>query len=282
MITINKPYKNASAVIVGLAGLILLAGWVRRIAMAGVPYEEEKIFMYWFTPIMSLVTPICFTWAGLLFRKAFPKAGRWRIAISILIIPLIYVGWTLLHRAGYYSFADGERCKWLFCFILASLIPTEQIERFKTRKGWLELALMLASLFIYVGVSRVSNHFSTDNFLTLGREWTRLFSRLMTFLPLAMGMLFLVEFSFSETGQKLGNVKAVGITAQVLAALSFLIHLVFAFEFSLGSLFRAYKILSQPVTLYLITVLFRMIRNKAIKGQIIWHDLFVETKDATG
>lgn len=272
----NTTQKNFSVIMAGLSGLIVLSNFIARIVWNNLPYENVKNMWYWMGPVCSLATPILFGWIGILLRQKWPSPPKWVQAVLALLVPAIYILWTMLHQNGTYFFGDGDRCIWAFMGILFYLIPPSLLERYKNEKGHFELLLFVGSIFCYVGISRVVNHFSVVNFQMLTGEWTRLFCRAMTFIPLAMGIYFLAAFAFSKVGQKIGSSKGVGITTQILASISFLVCTIrlFGWGFYSMRLFSFYKFISQPVTVYLLVVASRALKGCAKRSKLIFSDLF--------
>ena len=239
----------------GIACLITSSNIIVHNAVNGLTYDEYNAVWYWVSPYLSLATPILFGWIGILLRKKYPMPEKWVKLLLFLLFPAIYLLWTVLHGHGIVYFQDGTRCMWIYCAILGYLIPVERLETYVKETGWLELALFIASAFVYCGVSRVVNHFSVTSFQMLDTPWIRLFHRAMRFVPLAMAVFFLAEFSFSRTGQALGSMKTTQVVVKILAVLSFLLTLGWCFRwyFYRMRLYTLGKVISQPVSVNVIS-----------------------------
>ena len=274
----NTEYKNSSVVIAGVACLAVAVNLIERVATIGLSYEDSRMIWRWVAPIISFSTPILFAWIGILLRKKFPNPKAWVKALILAIIPASYLLWTLLHANGIYHYGDGDRCLWIYSGILGFMIPPKWLESCSEKNGWVEFVLFLASAFCYWGITRVENHFSVINFQMLENEWTRLFCRMMRFIPLAMSVFFLSEFSFSRVGQRLGSRKAVGWTVQILAIISFMLILSWFLSWRpfYGELIKSYRLLSQPVAVYLLVVAVRIVRRIGRKDspKRLWADIF--------
>ena len=261
--TMNTTQKNFSVIMTGFSGLIFLFHFIAEIVLNNLPYEYVKDMWYLMGPVGSLVTPILFGWIGILLRQKWPFPRKWVQVILASAVPAIYIMWTVLHANGIYFFGDGERCLWLFIGILFYLLPPRQLERYGNESGLFELLLFGCSIFCYIGITRVVYHFSVVNFQMLTGEWTRLFCRTMKFIPLAMGIYFLAAFSFSKSGQQIGNSKDVVVVTKILVSISFLVSAarLLRYGFCYMRLFYLYKVLSQPVTIYLIVTASRALRR---------------------
>ena len=237
----------------GIACLITSSSIIAHYATDGLSHEEYNAAWNWISPFLSIATPILFGWIGILLRKSYPTPKTWVKALTLLLIPATYLLWTLLHGYGFH-YGYGSRCTWLYCAILGFMIPTERLEEYGKEKGWLELALLLASAFVNWGVCRVVNHFSVTSFQMLDSEWIRLFHRVMRFIPLAMAVFFLAEFSFSKIGQALGGNRAVEIIVNVLAVACFIVVAWDCFRWRHNSLgfYYLWILLAQPVTVHII------------------------------
>lgn len=269
--TMNTTQKNITVTMTGFAGLIFLSDFVAEIVLSNFLYGEVKDIMYLLAPIFSIATPILFGWIGILLRQKWQFPRKWVQVVLASAVPAIYIMWTVLHINGIHFFMDGERCLWLFIGILFYLIPPRLLDRYKNESGLFELLLFVGAAFCYVGITRVTNHFSVANFQMLTGEWTRLFCRLMRFVPLAMGIYFLAAFAFSKTGQKIGNSKDVVILTKILLCISFLVSAanLFRYGFHLNlRWFFLYKVLSQPVAIYLLVAAYRALKRFA--NRTLW------------
>jgi hypothetical protein len=257
----TTTYKNASYVMAGIACIITSCSIIAHYATNDLTYEEYCAAWYWISPFLSLATPILFCWIGILLRKKYPAPKTWVKALLLLLVPATYILWACLHGHGFY-YGYGHRCTWLYSAILGFMIPTARLEGFGKEKGWLELVMFLASAFVYWGICRVVNHFSVASFQMLDTEWVRLFHRTMRFIPLAMAVFFLAEFSFSKTGQALGENRIVETIVKVLAVLYFIMAAWNCFRwryYNIG-LYYLWILLVQPVTVYLICWVIRKIK----------------------
>ena len=238
----------------GIACLITSSNIIVHNVINGLTYDEYNTVWYWVSPFLSLATPILFGWIGVLLRKKYPTPKKWVKVLLLSLFPAIYLLWTVLHSHGIVYYQDGTRCTWLYSAILGFMIPVERLEGYEKETGCLELALFIASAFLYWGVSRVVNHFSVMSFQMLDTPWIRLFHRAMRFVPLAMAVFFLAEFSFSRKGQALGCIKAVQVIVKILAVLSFLLTLGWCFRwyFYRMRLYTLGKVISQPISVNVI------------------------------
>lgn len=272
----NTTSRNSSVIMAGFAGLVFLCSIVADIVGGSLSPAYYDAMWRWMGPVGSLATPVLYGWIGMLLRQRYPKPRIWVKILLFLLIPLIYIMWTLLHMNGIYLFCDGDRCTWLFMAIIFYLIPTGVLERYSSENGVLELILFFGSAFCYLGIARVVNHFSVANFQMLTGDWTRLFSRAMRFVPLAMSVFFLAAFSFSGTGQKIGGHKSMRIAVLVLSVISFLVLVMRLFDwwsFYNFGMYGMYKVLAQPVTVSLLVVIARLLKVGLKNRKLIFRDL---------
>ena len=272
----NETYKNASVVITGIANLIVLILILFSISKdfilsKDVYYEAVK----WLSPVYTLTAPILCAWVGVLLRWKFSNPSRWIKWLLVAIIPATYLFWTFVPVHDWLFWGTGYRCTCLYAGILGFLINPKHCEM---DSKW-SLLLFLSAVFLYIGVCRVVDHFSVGNWQMLTNEWTCLFRRLMTFIPLAMSIYFLIGFSFSSVGQAIGRCRTVGIITQVLAGIGMLSNLASVIDPTFPcyiNLLDIYRLLVQPVTVYLIVVLCRILRN-GFKSAGLMQDIFTDT-----
>lgn len=270
----NPRFRNASVVIVGFACLILCCNFVFRLIGLSLSNEENYVVGRWLWPVISMVTPIFFGWVGILLRQKFPEPKSWVKVLLAALIPGLYIFWTFMHLNGIHWLADGVRCSWIYTAVLCYLIPTSYLEKCKDEVGLIDLMLFLASAFCYVGVCRVEWHFSVANFQMLTGLWTKFFCRAMNFIPLAMSVFFLARFAFSKSGQKLGRSKVIGWSVQIISVIYFLTTF-FAFLPSYHQrLYYFYKLLFQPVSIYLLVVASRIFKGLKKQSASFSEDIF--------
>ena len=273
----KSKYKNASVVLVGIACTTVLVRLFARLSCIDLPYDQQWNVMKEVYPLCSISTPILFAWIGVLLRRRLPTPKLW-VKITLLALPVIlYAFWSVSHHFGHHGMFDGVRCLWIMAGLVGYLLPHEQIIHYSDDKGWFDLAVTVGIVFVYVGIVRVTDHFTAVNFQMLEGEWTRLFHRLMRAIPLAISLAFLILFSFSRIGQRMGSSKVFGWYSQIVAVLysswvfSWQMHwLVFR-----TNLFALYSIVSTPVMVYLLVVLGRFIKRKK-DGRKPFRDLFEE------
>ena len=264
--------KNASVVITGIASLIMVVHLLYNLVISA-DYATYR----WLLPVFSMFVPILFAWVGVLLRWKCPNPSRWIKWMLIAIIPATYLFWTFVHSDNIIFWYPGYRCTCLYVGIMGFLIPPKRLEQMRLDAKW-NVLLILATAFLYVGVSRIMCHFSPDSWQMPDNEWTQLFRRLMVVLPLALSIFFLVCFSFSPLGQRIGGVRTIGIISQVLAVLGMIICLVSIIEHLLspGSfipLREIYRLLSQPVSVFAGVVIFRTLCH-GLKSPGLLRDIF--------
>ena len=272
----NKIYKSASVVMAGFACTLIVLQLIASISTRWITAEDYFSLWYWLSPLFSLATPILCGWVGILIRGAHPASRTWVKILLLLVIPASYLMWMLLHRAGIGFSSEGVRCMWLYAGILGYLIPVERLDGKAKDAGWIEMLLFLASYFCYVGISRVVDHFGVDEFQMLEGEWVRLFCRAIRFVPLAMSVFFLSEFSFTRAGQSLGEKRAVGRVVMAMSGISFIIVVTWCLTNSIHAAdwMKPYRLLTQPVAVYLLAVCIRAFGKLRRPKRDGWADIF--------
>ena len=272
----SPAIKNASVFLTGIASLIMVVHLLYNLVISA-DYATYR----WLLPVFAMSVPILFAWVGVLLRWKFPNPSRWIKWILIAIIPATYLFWTFVHLDNMIFWNPGDRCTWLYVGIMGFLIPPKLLEQLRLDAKW-NVLLILATAFLYVGVSRIMYHFSPDGWQMPNNEWTQLFRRLMVVLPLALSIFFLVCFSFSPLGQRIGGVRTIGIISQVLAVLGMIICLIeiidhLFFPGSFIPLHVIYRLLVQPISIYFLVIICRLFRD-GYKTSRITRDVFAVNK----
>lgn len=263
--------KNASVVMTGTANLLLLIYSASTIVHRNASYEDYLQFYEWLRLIGCLTVPILFAWIGHLLRSCFPRPTWWVKGLVLLVIPATYLLWTFEHPLYLFYWNTGERCMALYAGVFGFLIPADRSASAGGNKGWLDLALFISASFLFVGICKVADHFAISNYQMLDSEWTKLLTRLMRFLPLAMAIWFLHGFAYSQVGQSIGCNKVTGIGAQVLAVLGFVLSVISGPGFL--CLYYFYRLLSQPVSVFAGVVVFRTLCH-GLKSPGLLRDIF--------
>ena len=275
MVIQQSKYRNASVVLVGIACMPII---LRLLLCTDLPpYDQQWNIMTEVHFLCNMSTPLLFAWIGVMLRKRFPRPKMW-IRIFLFALPLVlYVFWTASHHLGYYGLFDSYRYIWIMAGLIGYLFPCEQLSRYFDNKRWFELAITIGFVFVYVGSRQLIKHFTIANLQELEGEWARLFHRLMMAIPFAISIVFLICFSFSRIGQRMGKSKVFGWYTQIIATLYSLwvIPLQTHWLFSRTNLITLYTIVSTPVMVYLLVVLGRLFKRTK-DGRKPFRDLFEE------
>ena len=274
MNTKMSDYRNTTFLFVGLGCLIQLVGHIilslpkynGRYGLASLGYRFPAV--EWTSAIMSLAVPVFCIWIGGLLRSIWPRPQNWVKVALLILIPLLYLRLVIWPGGGIDLSWPGYDILMLSLVIMGFLILP--IAKSFKGMGWIASVLFLASAFCYVGVVRVSDHFSMVNFTLRESEWSVLFFRLMKVIPLAMSMFFLMVFSFSEACGKVVGRKWVQIVVIVLAVLTGIMiyinglnHIRFTLRY----------LLVNPLTVYLVYVVVRSIKRWRTGGT--WKEVFM-------
>ena len=243
-------YKWTSFFLIIVSCLIQL---ISQIILASAEYRSP---MYdWTASICSMAVPVSCFWIGGLLRTAFPNPKLWEKTFICALLPLMYVRLMIWpYTSVFYRLTPGYYIMMLSLVIVGFLLMPA-CKSIKDKR-WLSLVLFLASAFCYVGIVRVSDHFSIANFTLRESEWTTLFTRMIKYVPLVMSLFFLMAFSMSETGQKIGSMKWLQWTTIALILVSGIYIYTSSFWYV-----RARFILFHPLTVYLAIVVVRIIRR---------------------
>lgn len=252
MKALNPDFKNASVVLTGGVGLLMVVGGLIRQAA---PYGEMSP-VPGLSFLMGLGWPVLCIWAGMLLRQWFRNPCWW--VQALVAGASVFCLYEARHSLAWW---DTLPFQYLMCFGVGYLVPNGLFAAASGRKGWEYLMLLLAVAFCYTAVSVVSGRLQWHPW-AFGPEHEDM-KRLTQWLllncePLLMLLAgyFAVMFSFSQAGQWLGGrdwFRGISVTLIILlflASLSNSIQLGFRHLFwtcflrtlvSFGAAFQYYR-----------------------------------------
>ena len=271
METMKERYVNASFLMAGCACMAMV---VNHLAFSFSPYSLESAIPGW-SFMASLANPVLFAWAGLLLRRRSGTQRKWlSAAVAVLVLFLLGMHHHFLNYWGWW-----ERLPFLYLASLGIgyLFPPSMTGEAGRRKGIEYIVLLICSVISYTACAVVSGRIQWGGMPPELHEMSDLMVRLMDVaepLLTVVVLYFAVMFSFSGYGQWLGERSWFRGIAIGMEAYSFLM--------SLGNLpwglyhrgmFLTFFV--QPVTVYLVIVLCRLIRRKAKGGgKASWKESF--------
>ena len=206
------------------------------------------------------------------FRTGKPK--WWQLTIVAVVMAALF----------YCSFREVQFLKWLYVrfqwyglICLGFLLPWEYLYEFRDKDGIKSFVLCVISSLAYCALNLVNQRMTV---VTLPAPYEdlgvllKVVSQYITPLALLPSIYFASLFAFSTPGQWLGEKKWFRWIAGGVAVIVFL-----AFVFNLQLtwlsvlLWQLPMLLVQPVTIYLIVVIYRIIR-KLGKKELTWKEVF--------
>ena len=258
---VTERIKNASVDITGLAGLLLITGTVIRQAS-----PQGGSLIPGLSSLAGLALPALCLWVGLLLRHCNPSPPLW----IKLIVACAVTGSLYMSRHGLWY--EWRTLSYLYLLSMGAgfLFPESQKDNATGNKGWDSLVLLLLSAFCFTAVTVVLQRIGRMDMRGHDEMRQLLFWLLTNCRPLlvVISLYFLALFSFSRTGQAIGRTSWIQGIAAAAAVCCFPANLRGRMWY-FSDLFR---VLVQPVSIYIILVLSRMIRRRE-KG-LSWGDVF--------
>ena len=261
----SNTFENATFLMAGGACLIGLIGHFLRIDL------HVKGIQF----VTSLMIPALCFWVGMLIRYKVGKPKWWVVAIA-----------TVLMVAAYgYSFYAINHFNWISIFyqwwglvLLGFILPWDYLYQRRDPDGIKSGILLLISVLVFSvldltheRMTIVSMPSPVDDLGTLLSSITLYVLPLATIIP----VYFAAEFSFSKAGQWLGEKKwyrwIIGIVA-VYAFLQTITGMMMSPRWDV-QMWQLTQLFVQPVTIYLIIVICRIIR-KLGKKEVTWKEVF--------
>ena len=255
-----KNYKDASCLMAGGSYLLMLAGHLINKTLPN-PYSDPLV--PGLSHLLSLCIPVLCLWVGLTLRM-WLKNPKWWLRTLILCLAAFCI-YKYRHVLFAYWGAFPYMATAIIC--LGYLVPGRVICTAQRNRGWEYLIFMLVTAFCYTVAHVVESRLEwlTGSYLPEHQDMLRLMLTLMKNIEPLMIILvlyFVLQFSFSKVGQWLGSQKWffwLTVIAAIVCFVSVCTRMSgygpFAYR---GDLLM---LLVQPVTIYLIVVIYRICRR---------------------
>ena len=265
-------YTNASVIIGGAVCTVLMAN---NIIGRMSEWDQPSVFPG-FRIMCGLCFPILYFWVGTLLRNWIKNPKWW---FQILIAgATIYGMYFYRHYAENWGYADAL---YLSMAGIGFLIPPKMLLSSSQNRGWLSLVMILLSAFCYTSLTTVKDRLLWGPIIP---EHPDMELMMETILVNAEPLMIIIatQFAFSEVGQKLGSqvwfrgIVAVPCLYVFLGYLSRLLTTrLFFFAISYVYYSPLMWFIVQPVTIYLVVFLYRLIRESRKKKEerVSWKEL---------
>lgn len=264
----KQTFKNASFVMAGGACLVGLIGHFL--------YHDGPLHVRGIQFLTSLVIPTLCFWVGMLIRYKVGKPKWWALAIAgVAMLASLYFS---RHTVNILHWME-IRLFWYFIALVGFLMPWNYLYERRDKNGYISTVLLVITVFTYAAIELCWQRMGTSIMLPKHEDIATLLLVVTTnILPIAAipPLFFAAMFSQSDAGQWLGEKKWFRWVVGIAAAVSFLGILPdLRFDFTLDPLFltRWVQLFVQPVTIYLIIVICRIIR-KLSKKEMTWKEVF--------
>ena len=268
-----KPFdsslRNASVILTGGACI------VPTLARVFYPYSLLPIRGAWLASM--LVIPLLCHWCGILLHyRVTGKARVWLQAVAGFVAAFMF--YLSRHTVNAPSMG-GQAATYLFAFFLGVVLPWDPLRENGDHVGAKSAVLCVLTALTYTAIYVVWQR--------LGYKMQPRFADMEQFLlvlttnmlPLAMvpPLLFATEFAFSKAGQWLGSRKWflwLAVPAALACFLGAGMRLPYRFVLDLSWETTYWiRLLVQPVSVYLVVVLVRFVKELK-KGGLNWKDVF--------
>jgi hypothetical protein len=276
MRTSKELYTNASVIIGGAVCTVLMAN---NIIGRMSDWNQPSVFPG-FRIMCGLCFPILYFWVGTLLR-AWIKDPKWWFQI-LLAGASIYCMYFYRHYAENWGYADAL---YLSMAGIGFLIPPKILLSSYQNRGWISLVMILLSAFCYTALTTVKDRLLWGPVIPEHPDMELMMETILVNaepLMVIIAIYFVAQFAFSEVGQKLGSlawfrwVVAVPCTYVFLGYLSRLFTMrMFFFANHWVYYSPIMWFIVQPVTIYLVVFLYRVIREhrKMKEERVSWKEL---------
>jgi len=242
-------------------------------------WDQPSVFPG-FRIMCGLCFPILYFWVGTLLRT-WIKDPKWWFQI-IIAGASIYGMYFYRHYAENWGYADAL---YLSMAGIGFLIPHKILLSSSQNRGWLSLVMILISVFCYTALTTVKDRLLWGPVIPEHPDMELMMETILVNAEPLMVIIttyFVAQFAFSEIGQILGSqVWFRGIVAVpcLYAFLGYLSRLITQRLFFVAINYVYFSPLMwfivQPVTIYLVVFLFRLIREhrKRKEDRVSWKEL---------
>lgn len=268
-----KPFdstlRNASVLLAGGACLVPV------LARVFYPYSLLPIRGAWLASM--LVIPLLSFWCGILLHyRAVGKAKIWLQAVAGLVAAfMFYLSRHTVNAPG----MSGQAAAYLFAFFLGVVLPWDHLRENGDHVGAKSAVLCVLTALTYTAIYVVWQRLGYTMQPRFADMEQFLLVLTTNMLPLAMvpPLLFATEFAFSKAGQWLGSRKWflwLAVPAALYCFLGAWMRRPFRLSLDLSwETTYLIRLLVQPVSVYLVVVLVRIVKGLAKSG-LVWKDVF--------
>jgi len=262
----KQQVKNASFVLAGGACLLMIAGQL---------FSTHGAFpIRGFYLLNGLVIPALCLWVGMLIRWKVGKPKWWATVIAGVAMTALFGASFFVQSTPYWL---TDTFLWYGILLAGIMLPWEFLWENRDKNGIKPIVLLLLSTFAFCALDLVHDRMEVITLPNPYEDLGMLFRNVSNYAaPIAMllPIFFLAEFSFSKPGQWLGEQKWFRWIVAIASVICFIAS-IFNIGHTWGGLFMRCltMILFQPVTVYLIIVICRIIR-KLNKKEMTWKEVF--------
>ena len=253
--------NNASVVIAGGVCLLIVLSRVFSPFSGILPVRG-----FWLSTL--LLFPLLCLWCGMLVRYRIGRPKTWlQVLVGLLAVLLFYCSRHSVNGPG----INGQCILFLFQFLLGLLLPWDHIRENGDHTGVKSALICVITALAYAALFLVWQRLGGVMRPECEDMEQLLLVVVTNILPLASipPLVMAVEFSFSKAGQWLGSRKWffwLSVPAALFCFINALAALPYGFWFDFSyHTGRWIMLFVQPVTVYLLVVLWRVI-VKLIKG----------------
>ena len=270
MKSIDPSIRNASVLLAGGACLVPV------LARIFSPYGWLPIRGAWLASL--LVIPLLCFWCGMLLH--YRVGGKSRVWLQAAAgLAAAYMFYLSRHTVNAPSLSEIAPT-YLFAFFIGVVLPWDHLRENGDHFGAKSAVLCAMTALTYAVIYVVWHRLIIGPVMVPECEDMRQFLLVLTtnMLPLAMvpPLLFAVEFSFSKAGQWLGSRKWflwMAVAAGLISFLGALARHPFRITLDLSwETARLIRLLVQPISVYFVVVLVRIVKGLA-KGGPVWKDV---------
>lgn len=273
----SKELNTNAAVIIGgaICSVLMANNIIGRMS----DWNQPSVFPG-FRIMCGLCFPILYFWVGTLLRS-WIKDPKWWFKILIAGAS-IYSMYVYRHYAENWGYADAL---YLSMAGIGYLIPPKVLYSSSQNKGGLSLMMILLSAFCYTALTTVKDRLLWGPVIPEHPDMELMMETILVNAEPLMVIIttyFVAQFAFSEVGQKLGSLvwfRRIVAVPCIYVFLGYLSRLLTTRMFFFAISYVYYSplmwLIVQPITIYLVVFLYRLIkeRRKKKEERVSWKEL---------
>ena len=219
----------------------------------------------------SLAAPVMMAWFGLIVRRYY-SSPQWLTLLLALYWVWLFVSYCRYPAVCVFS---SQANLFLSCGIMGYMVSPYAISMLQKRTDGSQMLVLLAIaalMYTCIAIAKQRLFWLFSNPSSLENLVLKLL-QIADGISIAICVYFSIRFTFSPLGKSIGEIRWIRWILGIATVLAF-IHLIRYFSL-IPHYASFYRIIGNPVTVYLMIVCWRSNRKLGKKQQLTWKEVFL-------